>query len=614
LLLAFRQSLENDASLEVLRSVLDKAFLDFEHTGLLENLEHESGQGSLREIQVYVRGNRESTQRVDVSRVRIAEIADKLRRQLQEELDRARHLYVDPEMIGERLFNWLRPRLPTTLRFDAEGTRRAADLAAEQVPKKTRRYEVGDLLQRSVLDAQRRNTLGGGAPLDHADMRLLIAEHQALLAQSTWPQRLLRSVVFVAFVMAALGLLSAYLWQRHRKLIQDWRRYAALVGAFAGTYGLAWLVAEYPEARLEIIPLVLCAMTIAIAAHVELAVFLGALVAMTFTLAHGYPYSEFIVLATGVSTSALFCRSIRRREKSVYIGIITGLVVFPVVIGVQLLVGYPFRSELVMEALWFAGSACGAGLLMAPLLPFLEKWFELPTDISLLELSDPNHALLKQLIQRAPGTYNHSINVASIAEAAADAIGGNGLLCRVGAYFHDIGKMRKPEYFVENQGGGANKHDDLVPTMSTLVIISHVKDGVDMARSHYLPQRIIDLIEQHHGTTVVEYFYRRAVNSAGEEDVSDADFRYPGPKPQTPEAAVLMLADAIEGACRTLREPAPSRIEAVVRDITKKRLDDGQFDECPITIQQISMIQESLTKSLNAMYHARVKYSEQQFA
>ena len=191
----------------------------------------------------------------------------------------------------------------------------------------------------------------------------------------------------------------------------------------------------------------------------------------------------------------------------------------------------------------------------------------------------------------------------------------------MGAYFHDVGKLRKPEYFIENQAGGPNKHDDLVPTMSTLVIIAHVKDGVEIARTHRLPQRIVDLIEQHHGTTLVEFFYRRAAKQQEEQNGEDtnspldeADFRYPGPKPQTPEAAVMMLADTVESASRALREPAPARIENLVREISKKKFDDGQFDECDITIQQLNTIQESLIKSLNAMYHARVKYPEQQSA
>ncbi|MFN9753137.1 MAG: HD domain-containing protein, partial [Planctomycetota bacterium] len=173
-------------------------------------------------------------------------------------------------------------------------------------------------------------------------------------------------------------------------------------------------------------------------------------------------------------------------------------------------------------------------------------------------------------------------------------------------------KMRKPEYFVENQLGGENKHDDLVPTMSTIVIISHVKDGIELARLHHLPRRIIDLIEQHHGTTLVEYFFHRATRTADEDcRPMESDFRYPGPRPQTIEAAIVMLADAVEGASRTLREPTPHRIESIVRELTKRRVDDGQFDDCPITLQQLHLIQDSLIKSLNAMFHARVKYPEQ---
>jgi putative nucleotidyltransferase with HDIG domain len=208
--------------------------------------------------------------------------------------------------------------------------------------------------------------------------------------------------------------------------------------------------------------------------------------------------------------------------------------------------------------------------------------------------------------------------VASLSESAADAIGASGLLCRLGAYFHDIGKLRKPEYFIENLGDSENKHDELVPTMSTLVIIAHVKDGAEMARKHRLPKRIIELIEQHHGTTLVEYFYRRATEQnqleSGGGHIEESGFRYPGPKPQTREAAVMMLADAVESASRALREPKPTRIEGLVTEIVKKRLDDGQFDECELTFQELHKIQENLIKSLNAMYHGRVKYPDQQSA
>ena len=257
-------------------------------------------------------------------------------------------------------------------------------------------------------------------------------------------------------------------------------------------------------------------------------------------------------------------------------------------------------------------SLFAASLMSGGLLPFVERLFGVQTDLSLLELGDISHPLLQELVRRAPGTYNHSINVASIAEAAAESIGAEGLLVRVGAYFHDIGKMLKPGYFVENQGQDANRHDSLVPAMSTLIIIAHIKDGADLARQHHLPEPIIDFIQQHHGTTLVEYFYRRA-NERSEADpdggeVDESAFRYPGPKPQTKEAAVLMLADAVEGASRALVEPTPARIESLVHEIAMKRLLDGQFDECGLTLQELATIEDSLVKSLTAVYHGRVKY------
>ena len=255
---------------------------------------------------------------------------------------------------------------------------------------------------------------------------------------------------------------------------------------------------------------------------------------------------------------------------------------------------------------------------MTGLLPFIEKIFDVLTDISLLEIGDVAHPLLQELVRRAPGTYNHSINVASIAEAAAESIGAHALLVRVGAYFHDIGKMLKPGYFVENQGLDANRHEDLLPAMSTLIIIAHIKDGADLARQHHLPQPIIDFIQQHHGTTLVEYFFHRAneQNEANPDaaEVDESSYRYPGPKPQSKEAAVLMMADAVESASRSLVEPAPARIEGLVHDIALARLLDGQFDECGLTLEELQTIEESLVKSLTAVYHGRVKYPDQRTA
>ena len=274
----------------------------------------------------------------------------------------------------------------------------------------------------------------------------------------------------------------------------------------------------------------------------------------------------------------------------------------------------PLFEVLLMRAAYVVGSVFFAAVAVAGLLVLIEKTFGVQTDLSLLELGNASHPLLRKLAQRAPGTYNHSINVASIAEAAADSIGCNGLLLRVGAYFHDIGKMFKPEYFIENQGQGPNQHDTLQPAMSTLVIIAHVKDGVDLARKNKLPEPIVDFISQHHGTTLVEYFYLEAAKRSEEdpnrEVVADKDFRYPGPKPQTLEAAILMLADTVESASRALVDPTPARIAGLVQKIALKKLTDGQFDECGLTLKQLDEVKQSLVKSVTAIYHARVKYPQ----
>lgn len=607
----FQQAIAGDERLETLRGVLSRAFVELDTNGLLENLEHEMTRGSMLEIQIYRKGDPETTRTIEVSKVRIAEAAELLRKNLLRELEKEATVIASPSLVAERLYQWLRARLPTTLKWNDEASRRESELAAAKVEPKMRRYQVGDPLQLLTLGSEQPDYLGGGQPLVGADVDLLLAEHEAARRQGGWVGWVSRTFLFFLSVGLAIGLISAFLWHQRPQWLTSLKHYGVIVGAFAVAFSGAWMLAWNLDARLEIIPLVLCSMVLAIAYQVELAVLLTALVALMFTVLHGYDLSEFLILSAGVAVSALSCRTIRSRAKSVYVGLLTGAVVLPIAICVPFLLGWRAHGAMAIDALWYGGSAAAAGLIMTALLPFFERWFDFQTDINLLELSDPNHPLLKQLIQRAPGTYNHSINVASIAESAAEAIGVNGLLCRVGAYFHDIGKMRKPEYFVENQVAGENKHDELVPTMSTIVIISHVKDGIELARLHHLPRRIIDLIEQHHGTTVVEYFFHRAARQADDESrLEESNFRYPGPKPQTAEAAILMLADAIEGASRTLREPTPARIESIVRELTKRRMDDGQFDACPITLQQIHTIQESLIKSLNAMFHARVKYPE----
>jgi len=234
----------------------------------------------------------------------------------------------------------------------------------------------------------------------------------------------------------------------------------------------------------------------------------------------------------------------------------------------------------------------------------------------LLELADLNQPLLRRLAAEAPGTFNHCLVLGTLAEAAGNAIGGNGLLCRVGAYYHDIGKLSKPQYFIENKTGAANRHEKLSPAMSLLIIVGHVKDGIELAREYRLPRLVSQFIAEHHGTTLVEYFYHAARERQAREadarpdtpEVSETEFRYPGPRPQSRETAILMICDSVEGAVRSLAEPIPGRIESTVHQIVMKRLMDGQFSECDLTLRELSLIEQSLTHALTGVYHGRVAY------
>jgi cyclic-di-AMP phosphodiesterase PgpH len=480
----------------------------------------------------------------------------------------------------------------------------------------------------------------GGKPLTPRDLQVLYAEHQAHNANSSWLEKLLYSLAQIGAYLALFGLCGSYIYFHDGLLLSDSRRLARLVGAVVVTVTAAVLVSR-DAWRAECIPLVLFGMTLAIVSRRELAFVLSLAVALVIALSLGQGLYELMVLTASVSGPIIMLNRVRSRTKLIYVGMYGAVITFVAVLGVGLLADQTFGAmhvvgltpggaedllapvngyamKLISGAAWHAACVILAGFIMTGLLPFTERLFDVQTDISLLELGDAAHPLLQELAQRAPGTYNHSINVAALSEAAADRIGANGLLVRVGAYFHDIGKMLKPAYFVENQGRDGNQHESLLPAMSTLVIIAHVKDGVDLGRQYHLPQSIIAFIEQHHGTTLVEYFYRQAERQVAEAaqggKVEEASFRYPGPKPQTKEAAVLMLADAAESACRTLVEPTPARIEGLVHEITMKRLLDGQFESCGITLKELNVVEESLVKSLTAVYHGRIKYPDQQTA
>jgi len=249
-----------------------------------------------------------------------------------------------------------------------------------------------------------------------------------------------------------------------------------------------------------------------------------------------------------------------------------------------------------------------SGVLTIGMLPFLESAFHITTDIRLLELSNPNSPLLRELMMKAPGTYNHSVVTGNLAAAAAEDVGVNPLLARVGAYYHDIGKMKRPFFFTENQLGEENPHDRTNPNLSCLIITAHVKEGVELAKKHRLPREIIDIIREHHGTSLVSYFFHRAKEKVEKEQVCEADFRYSGVKPQTPEAAFVMLADSVEATARTISKPSPPRLEQLIRKITRNKLEDGQLDESHLTLSDLEKVTQAFINELTSIYHTRISY------
>ena len=322
----------------------------------------------------------------------------------------------------------------------------------------------------------------------------------------------------------------------------------------------------------------------------------------------------FLIMAAGAITCCFFLREIRTRMKLLEVSALAAVIVFITALALGFLAGSQ-TGKAFSNAGYHALATFLVGLLIQSLLPLIEKAFRIATSMTLLDHSDANQPLLKRLAMEAPGTFSHSLLIGSIAEAAAEAISRNGLLCRVGAYYHDIGKTNKPGYFAENEMGSTSRHKELSPAMSQLIIVGHVKDGIEMAKEYGLPVVLRQFIETHHGTTLVEYFYNEAkklkTKDSKLKDVappSESEFRYTGPKPRTKEAAIVMLADTVESAVRSLTDVTPTRIEVVAHNMAMKRLQDGQFDECDLSLRELSQIEASISKTLAAHYHGRMAY------
>lgn len=339
--------------------------------------------------------------------------------------------------------------------------------------------------------------------------------------------------------------------------------------------------------------------------NLEIAYFLSLATSVSLASISPEPFKAWFIFMASCSCAILLVNKANKRTSVIQAGIVAGLIqLITLILLEHFWINQPQRYLIILL------NSLISGIIVLGVLPVFEYLLQTVTNISLLELADSHHPILQRMILEAPGTYHHSLIVGNLSDSACTTIGANGLLARVGAYYHDIGKLQKPEYFIENQQIKKNLHDALSPTMSKLIIMNHVKEGLDLAKKYSLSPVLWDFIQQHHGNSLVYYFYRRALEGKEEDqEVAEEGFRYPGPKPNSKETAVVLLADSVEAATRTLKEPTPAKIEEIVHKVINNKFIDGQLDECELTLKDIERISSVFTKMLSGIYHSRVNYS-----
>jgi putative nucleotidyltransferase with HDIG domain len=534
-----------------------------------------------------------------------------------------------PRALVEPMTNYVMGLREPTFRFDAKQTAAFAERQAAQImPQQPPIQENAVIVKRGELITPEKYRI-----LTEARA----AFEQAVARAHPWAvywSRLGR-VLMVLMVTAGGALYVSRLTKVAKTTRQAWA-VCGLLLAMLVTAKVVVAVAPQMLYWMGISPTLLVTIILVIAYNQRFALGVAALHGLLVTVTLGQGIDFYLPLMAGVAAFSFGLSEIRTRARLIEVGAVASAAIFGAVwaVGLARLVGggswaggvvvggsaWALGGGVAADVSWVAGQslwAVASGVFVAMFalaaLPSIERTFNITTAMTLLELCDANRPLLRRLSQEAAGTFNHSLTVGIMAEAAGNAIGANGLLCRVGAYYHDVGKLSKPQYFIENQSaGGPNRHDKLSPAMSLLIIVGHVKDGIELAREYGLPWVVHQFIAQHHGTTLVEYFYhaarKRAEAGGSDVEVSETEFRYPGPKPQTPEAAIVMICDGCESAVRAIEEPTAGRIESTVHNMIMKRLMDGQFSECDLTLRDLSVIEETLVRTLAAIHHGRVAY------
>lgn len=494
--------------------------------------------------------------------------------------------------------------LAPNLSFDEEETVARRTEAAEEVPL-IRGHILKDeriIDSHEIVTARHKNILRSYA-IAKADRELQVRSWKIL-----YP--VLGRVLTISMLLSVLGM---FLYAYRPRVYAKNSLLLMLAIIIVVPLLVTSFISSQPSLSEYFIPIAIASILVTVLFDAELGMVSTIVIALLIGAMRGYEFSISLVSIICGTVAVFSVRRVRHRNHFYRSLLYVPLAYAVSIVTLNLLRFTPFEEMITQVG---AGVANGflSPILSIGLLPIFESTFNVTTDISLLELSDLNRPILKKLAIKAPGTYHHSIVIGNLAEAAAEAIGANSLLARVSAYYHDIGKIEKSSYFVENQRGVDNKHEKLTPRMSSLILASHVRDGNELADRERLPQVIKDIIQQHHGTSLMTFFYQKALDLAGDEKLEESNFRYPGPRPQTKEAGIVMLADSIEAATRTLKDANPNRVKGLVHKIIENKFGEGELDECELTLRNLTKIAESFLPILVGIFHPRVEYPEREEA
>ena len=412
-------------------------------------------------------------------------------------------------------------------------------------------------------------------------------------------------IILAFFVLFVLGMQYMYLKKEKKEILIDTK----LVFLILLLNLLSVISARvFTFVSLFIIPIACAPILMTVFLDSKISIVINSLNLLFVAVIVGFDPQVILIGIVSTIVSSTTLKKVSQRNDILYSTVYVAAAVAVVILSSGILLSNNIK-QILLDVILAVFGAFISGILAMGLLPFLESSFSLVTNMKLLELSNPNNPLLKRLLMEAPGTYHHSVMVANLAEVAAEEVGANPMLVRVGAYYHAVGKIKRPFFFGENQLGGTNPHDKISPTLSTTIIISHVKDGLELAKEYDIPKVVSDMIVQHHGTTLVKYFYYTLKNSSENPDeIREEDFRYPGPKPQSKEAAIIMMADSVEAAVRSIQEPTLEKIEDMVNNIVKDKMNSNQLNECDLTFRELEVIKACFLRVLKGIYHHRIEY------